>query len=896
MPVTGFIGNEEVNLNNAATEATLQQLVAAIGVLTAKTDNTFKTNQGKLQQFYKELDKAVAASKDFKESAENNSSAVNDNTGAVKDNTNASYQQAESQRRLRNTTNTLVRGFDGIINFLSDTSSSLAGMGNNLDAAANALGNIPVIGSRFSKILGPTAAAADRVYESFLNASVSGATFGGSINEMIDSASGAGLTLEDFTSILSETGPQLALLGEGTREGARRLGDLGRQMRQTGVSDQLARLGIGTAEQNKLIARQAELRARTGQREQMTDQQLIQQTQEYAKNLSAVSRLTGETRDSLEAQQEARMADAAFRQMLTEVDPNAAKNINTLLSTLPESMRQGAQDLFTRGAAAQSEEARRLMGVAPEVADALISQGSAARQSGTFTRTAMLDAADAIERGSRQFINTPLADTLGRFVPEFNNVYVGLADIAQRSISLRDALAQTQSDAETETGDGVTPERLKTLKENVAAISNNTTKFLANSEALDKMEETLNTFVTFHESVVRPAFDFVVENLYLLAGAALAASSALAVLGSKRFMDLLGNRRGGRGPRAGPSTGPATSGRSGSGTRSGLKNIGGKAVKGLKFVPGLGLVVTGATAALSAGSGAANAEDILGIEGREATGGERAKAGFANMIENLTFGLVSTERVLDRSGGIPQGAQNTDEFGGVGQSPMSPSMQSQSAKPDLDITDQRSYSGTGPLGQGPGGSMAPGGSSTYAPDLPANSESTGDKSRTAFMLEKGQLEERIKQREHSVRVLEQAGEVRLANQEKAELVSLQNKMVELFREMDRAGINLSSGPVRQSPDFGQPQTPTNPSSQIQQDNSAAESTNNANGEAQNEESAGKTDRTPAVVGQETGQVDTKTVNTDMAELARLMRANNEYARRQLSGIESLQGNLLRSVG
>lgn len=64
-----------------------------------------------------------------------------------------------------------------------------------------------------------------------------------------------------------------------------------------------------------------------------------------------------------------------------------------------------------------------------------------------------------------------------------------------------------------------------------------------------------------------------------------------------------------------------------------------------KMIPGLGLALTAGTAAYGAFSGAADANEILGIEGREATMGEKVQAGASRALSGLSFGLVDEKSI-----------------------------------------------------------------------------------------------------------------------------------------------------------------------------------------------------------------------------------------------------------
>ena len=72
-----------------------------------------------------------------------------------------------------------------------------------------------------------------------------------------------------------------------------------------------------------------------------------------------------------------------------------------------------------------------------------------------------------------------------------------------------------------------------------------------------------------------------------------------------------------------------------------LSKVGSGIAKAAKFLPGVGLAVGAGMAAYEGVQGFNNAEKTLGIEGREATLGEKVSAAGGSIVEGLSFGLVS---------------------------------------------------------------------------------------------------------------------------------------------------------------------------------------------------------------------------------------------------------------
>ena len=90
-----------------------------------------------------------------------------------------------------------------------------------------------------------------------------------------------------------------------------------------------------------------------------------------------------------------------------------------------------------------------------------------------------------------------------------------------------------------------------------------------------------------------------------------------------------------------PTTGKAAQAAEKKAATSTLSKVGSGIAKAAKVLPGVGLAVTAGMAAYEGVQGFTNAEDTLGIEGREATLGEKFSAAGGSIVEGLSFGSVS---------------------------------------------------------------------------------------------------------------------------------------------------------------------------------------------------------------------------------------------------------------
>jgi hypothetical protein len=517
--VSGDFGGTPITLNNAATEATLKQLVAAIGILSAKSGKDIKSQKqldAELKKFYKNLeksDKTLAKLNKAQEEEAKKRKALADALNAEEEKRQRAAAATEmSIRGVRNFTSAV----ENTITKMTGMMGSLAGMGNSFTGAASAFSSIPLVGGVLGTVFGAIATSGDRVYNSFRDAASVGANFNGSIRDMVNAAGSAGLTIEQFSGIIKRNGESVALLGAGTQDGAKQLAKMGKMMRDSAVGDDLARLGYNTEEINEGMAKFGGMMARTGK--QMDQKDLVRMSGEYLKNLAAVSELTGKNKDALQAEADARMADSQYRLMLAKLDPEGAKNLELMMSSIPKEHQAGLKEIIATGTAV-SEEAQAAMAYMNKTGQSAMALGAQMRSSGTLTREQAIE----FDR-SRQIEMKAMADeaktrgghlnVLGNFGNAVEQkLVVGVLDAAARTKDLGEAITDQEkatAEAAKKQKDSLDPAAMKKFQENIAELSNKFTMFLAqNMPLLMSAFDKLTSLVT---STLLPAFNFLLDH------------------------------------------------------------------------------------------------------------------------------------------------------------------------------------------------------------------------------------------------------------------------------------------------------------------------------------------------------------------------------------------------
>jgi flagellar biosynthesis GTPase FlhF len=549
--VTGDLGGQPIQLNNAATEATLKQLLAAMTVIANNTGKDKAAQAKSQQELEKELKKLAAASKKQAAEQEKLTKEVEEATEAEKKSNDEKKKKLDADKKAIKAQQEYIAQLNGVKNAMSGLGSAVAGaatgmtnmlsslsnLGNSLTSTAAVFSSIPVVGGVLGSMFGAVAGAAEKTYEAFKKSASVGANFGGSMTEMMDAATGAGLTFEQFSGIIAKTGKDLALLGGDSEAGARRLASLGKQIKGTTLAGDLNRLGYSTEAINEGMASYAAQLAKTGALQGMSDAQLVASTGAYLKDLDALTKLTGKNKQEIESERNARLKDAQFRLIMSKMDVESQKNLQNLMDSIPAEHQEGMKEIIATGTAT-SEAGKKALAFLPDSAKNMMQLNQQIRTTGKLGADQANQLNAAYQRETQAFVKSGVAENMALYGDEASKrFFVGAADAAAREKNLAQITAEQQKAAaerkakeEELKSKGLDPASMEAYKNKIAETSNEFTKFLANSGMLDIMMEAFATLVDIVELVVVPAFQYVVDNFSTIAmvvGGAYAAFLAL---------------------------------------------------------------------------------------------------------------------------------------------------------------------------------------------------------------------------------------------------------------------------------------------------------------------------------------------------------------------------------
>jgi hypothetical protein len=304
------LGGQDVILQNAASEATMQRMLEVFEKFSGQKSDpvkkqTEKQNTQAQQQNTDAVKKANEQIEDFYNELNKSNTSLTKFGNAAKD--HALNLTAATQDLAGN----IMQGgssFGMLSGILDTVASTTAGAFDGLAST------IPVVGDGLGKLGGAAVMAGaavagfalaqfDNIAQSFDQTAEAGATFGGQLMQLKDTATASRMSLTQFTNVIRRTSPQLAAIGGTVSSGARILGEVvsnvsardRRSLILAGINEE--QLGDMTAE---FLAQQRY----AGRLSLLSTEQASQGAVEFAKNLSTLSALTGEDIDRIKQQQE----------------------------------------------------------------------------------------------------------------------------------------------------------------------------------------------------------------------------------------------------------------------------------------------------------------------------------------------------------------------------------------------------------------------------------------------------------------------------------------------------------------------------------------------------------------------------------------------------------------
>ena len=299
--VTGTIGNEHVELNNAATEATLKLL----------------------------LQSNLTANKQSIENIKN----LAEKSGIDPETLQATEQAFTETTKQTDLFKASIYEAGRVVGALSPALQKITqGTGQASDllhGLANASGGLPVVGGVISTVISGFAMLA-KVQEDYLiafeNISRSGANFDGSLTRMRLSAANAYLTVDQFSKAVKSNSEIFSTMGGDVQKGVDKFVRIQNTLLAPGsaVSKNLGYLGVNAEEAAELTASFIRSQGTMNKTSLQDTNKISAAVAQYAQELSVLSEITGKNREELQKKLDEENAEAQWQNFLATVSTDKA--------------------------------------------------------------------------------------------------------------------------------------------------------------------------------------------------------------------------------------------------------------------------------------------------------------------------------------------------------------------------------------------------------------------------------------------------------------------------------------------------------------------------------------------------------------------------------------------
>ena len=235
----------------------------------------------------------------------------------------------------------------GVVDALGDALKGIPVVGGAIGGLVSAAGKITAALSEAAgniiNTVGPMLTAElERASKAYRQAGQVGALGAEGLTGLANQAIDAGLSFSTFAGVINKTAPDLVFALGNSADAAKTLASTSKEMMP--FRRGLLALGVSVEQQNELTASYIGLQQRLGRNEQRDARSLAQGSQNYIKNLTELSKLTGksvsEQQKELDDQMRNVRASAALRQVQQrlggQAGKDAADNIQGVTSVLKQ--------------------------------------------------------------------------------------------------------------------------------------------------------------------------------------------------------------------------------------------------------------------------------------------------------------------------------------------------------------------------------------------------------------------------------------------------------------------------------------------------------------------------------------------------------------------------------
>jgi hypothetical protein len=355
--VTGRIGDMDVALINAASEATMMKLLESMNALSNKMGGSPSSrNSTDANSPQGQNTAAVAAST----TAYNKSGqAVGAFAGAI----------ADATKGVMNFAGNLI---GGTFLALKNLTKELFLGGDKVSDFTKHLANLPSVFGMLGTVVHGLSSYLENTVDTFRSLSQVGAGSTGSLTEMRIMAAASGMSLERFSKTVIANAESMALFGPTVSAGAKEFGRLSRDIRNSEAGTRLMNMGFSIDEINETLITYANINSRMGRDRTRSDTELMQRAAEFGEELNRAAAATGLSRKAIGDTANALSKDAVIQSIMRKLGPEQAAEFKVAISSFTAKFKESAPAVLdVLSGFYNSDEARAFVSQAPEMANTI---------------------------------------------------------------------------------------------------------------------------------------------------------------------------------------------------------------------------------------------------------------------------------------------------------------------------------------------------------------------------------------------------------------------------------------------------------------------------------------------------------------------------------------------
>lgn len=350
--VTGSIGNEQVELNNAATEATLKAL---LGIARVDSKNL-------LELARKVLGPNAQGLRDFEEALSENAELLDKDGKKLSAHTQGLDENLKRYTKL----NTVIGQVDAVMSKLMSGTAQASDVFTAFSAMPGVLG---AVAQQFSKL----AAIQEANFDAYQKMSNAGVSFSGSLTDLRLAAAHSYTTLDNFVNLIKANSESFVRIGGTANDGAVAFSKFSNNVLGSKLGSNLMSLGYTADEANQAMVTYLAASGISNTKDLATNKKLQESTGQYLEELDRLAEVTGKSRQEQEETMKKLQLDAQVQMTAARMDPEARANFNANVAYMTAQYGEAGKDMAlaqAQGRAVITKEGATLTAMAPGMREA----------------------------------------------------------------------------------------------------------------------------------------------------------------------------------------------------------------------------------------------------------------------------------------------------------------------------------------------------------------------------------------------------------------------------------------------------------------------------------------------------------------------------------------------